>query len=309
VSGGIRRGRRCPEGCPIVASIVDAGHDRVDDAGHDRVDMDGDQACGRSGIEHGCRWSRRVGPGAGSGWGWPKASMRIVVLSGHGQDERAAWLAVVGWPGAWSDAGRLSSCPVMARMSGQRGWPWSAGQAHGRTLGGGGVRRLAVAVRTGSVPIGWAVTLNWDVRTVERSAMSVARPATAGCPQEELVGGDGVQAGVRRLHPGGSGRPAGLRACPARHGRGPRGAHRAVQGWRAGRRAAPARRPAFATDRADGRGWRRGGSLGIGKWLPSVGASGPGALLGGGSPLAAGESLGTSCSDRASIQNSKDTSR
>jgi hypothetical protein len=30
VSGRIRRGMRCPEGCPIVASIVDAGHDRVD---------------------------------------------------------------------------------------------------------------------------------------------------------------------------------------------------------------------------------------------------------------------------------------
>ena len=193
-----------------------------------------------------------VSPGAGSGWGCPKASMRIVVLSGHDPDERAAV------------------------------WPWSAGHVHGRTLGGGGVRRSAVAVRTGSVPIGWAATLHWDVRTVERSAMSVARPAAAGCPQEELVGGDGVQAGVRRLHLGGSGRPAGLRASPARHGRGPRGAHQAVQGWRAGRRAAPARRSASATDRADGRVWRRGRSVGIGKWLPSVGASRPGALLGGG---------------------------
>jgi hypothetical protein len=34
--------------------------------------------------------------------------------------------------------------------------------------------------------------------------MYVTRPATVGCPQEELIGGDGVQAGVRRPHPGGS---------------------------------------------------------------------------------------------------------
>lgn len=31
------------------------------------------------------------------------------------------------------------------------------------------------------------------------------------------MGGDGVQASVRRPHPGGSGRPDGLRACPARY--------------------------------------------------------------------------------------------
>jgi hypothetical protein len=30
VSGQMRSGMRCPEGCPIVASIVDAGHDRAD---------------------------------------------------------------------------------------------------------------------------------------------------------------------------------------------------------------------------------------------------------------------------------------
>jgi hypothetical protein len=76
----------------------------------------------------------------------------------------------------------------IAVLSGQprtcrpRGLPWPAGRAHGRTLGAGGVRRLAVAVRTGSRPIGWAVTSNWGCpadRTVKRSAMSVARPATA----------------------------------------------------------------------------------------------------------------------------------
>jgi hypothetical protein len=50
--------------------------------------------------------------------------MRIAVLSGQGQDVQGAW------------------------------WPWPAGQTHGRTLGAGGVRRLAAAVRTRSVPIG-----------------------------------------------------------------------------------------------------------------------------------------------------------
>jgi hypothetical protein len=117
--------------------------------------LDADQACGRSGIEHGCRWSRRVGPGAGSCWGWPKASMCIVVLSGQGQDGRAAWLAVAGWPGAWSDAGRWR-CPPLGRRCPDR--------VHTHRLGG---------------------HLDWDVRTVERSATSVARPATAGCPQED----------------------------------------------------------------------------------------------------------------------------
>ena len=106
VSGRIRRGRRCPEGCPIVASIVDAGHDRVDigrgpglrtfrhRAGVQVVTMGGSRCWERLRLAEGSR--------------------RIVVLSGHGQDERAAWLAVAGWPGAWSDAGRWR-CPLLGR--------------------------------------------------------------------------------------------------------------------------------------------------------------------------------------------------
>jgi hypothetical protein len=61
----------------------------------------------------------------------------------------------------------------------------------------------------------------------------------------------------------------------------------------AGRRAAPARRPTSTTDRATDDCGRRGGSVGFGKWLSSVGASGPGLCSAAGSPLAAGESLGT----------------
>jgi hypothetical protein len=38
---------------------------------------DRDQTCGRSGIEHGCKWSRRTGPNAGSGWGWPKGAWAV----------------------------------------------------------------------------------------------------------------------------------------------------------------------------------------------------------------------------------------
>src|SRR5829696_8234764 len=115
VSGRIRRGRRCPEGCPIVASIVDAGHDRVDIWTGTRLADVRASSMGAGGH------AGRVPALAAAGVG--EASMCIIVLSGQGQDGRAAWLSVVGW------------------------------QAHGRTLGGGSVRRLAVAVRTGSVLI------------------------------------------------------------------------------------------------------------------------------------------------------------
>jgi hypothetical protein len=98
----------------------------------------------------------------------------------------------------------LPFCPVRARTCRPRGWPWPAGQAHGRTLGAGRFRRLAAAVRTKSRPIGEAVTLNWGCpadRTLERSAMPVTRPATAGCQQEELIGGGGCPGGCPAAAP------------------------------------------------------------------------------------------------------------
>jgi hypothetical protein len=101
--------------------------------------------------------------------------MRTAVLSGQGQDADAAWLA------------------------------WPAGHRHGRSdAGRWRCPPLAAAVRTGSGPIGWAVTLNWDVRPTGRSrgppCPSPGQPLPR-CPQEVLVGGGGVQTSVRRPHP------------------------------------------------------------------------------------------------------------
>jgi hypothetical protein len=245
--------------------------------------LDGDQACGRSGIEHGCRWSRRMGPGAGSGRGWPKASMCIVALSGQGQDGRAAWLAVAGWSGVWSDAGRWR-CPPLGRRCPDRVC----------------THRLGAHLELGCPAD----------RTVERSAMSVARPATAGCPQEKLVDGDGVLAGVRRPHPGGSGRPAGLQACPARHGR--RSSRCPLGGPGLGARADERLRRGDLLPPPIGRRTIVGG--GAGQWV-SVSGSRPSALAGRGSarrrvvPSRRANRSARSCSDRASIKNSKDTSR
>src|SRR5215218_6563002 len=89
--------------------------------------------------------------------------MRIAVLSGQGQDVQAARLAVAGWAGGWADAERWR-CPPLGRR------PPDRAPTHRR----GGHLELGC-------PAG---------RTVERSAMSVGRPATAGCPREELIGGD-----------------------------------------------------------------------------------------------------------------------
>jgi hypothetical protein len=130
------------------------------------------------------------GPDAGSGW-VAEGSIRIAVLSGQGHDVQAAWLVVAGWPDAWSDAGRWR-CPPLSRRR-----PDGV-----RTYRLGGHSELGVSGR----PDGR------EVRHVRHPA------AAAGCPQEELIGGDGVQTGVRRPHGGGSGRPDGLPACPARHG-------------------------------------------------------------------------------------------
>jgi hypothetical protein len=203
--------------------------------------------------------------------------MRMAVLSGQGQDE----------PAAWPD-----------------------GQAHGRTLGAGGVRRLPLAVRTGSRPIGEAVTLNWGVRPTGRwRGLPCPSPAShcRGCPQEELIGGDGVQAGVRRPHPGGSGRPAGRRACPACHGEvlecppGGPGLGAGVDERSGAEACFPP--PIGSTDEGGA-----GGSAGIGERLPSVGAGGPvgglpagGSSLGGADRLAVRESLGRPCRGEPNI--------
>ena len=89
--------------------------------------LDGDRACGRFGIEQG----QVVTMGGSRCWEQlrlAEGSRRIVVLSGHGQDERAAWLAVADWPGAWSDAGRWR-CPLLGRRRPDRVRYPSAGRS------------------------------------------------------------------------------------------------------------------------------------------------------------------------------------
>jgi hypothetical protein len=182
--------------------------------------------------------------------------MRTAVLSGQGQDADAAWLA------------------------------WPAGHRHGRSdAGRWRCPPLAAAVRTGSGPIGWAVTLNWDVRPTGRSrgppCPSPGQPLPR-CPQEVLVGGGGVQTSVRRPHPGGSGGPAGLRACPARHGevlQVSTGRSRVRRGPTSGSGA----EACYATRSGRRRSVEAGGSV-VSAPTPSVGAGRPGLCSAAGSP-------------------------
>jgi hypothetical protein len=240
VSGRIRPGMRCPEGCPIVASMW-----TPDTTART---SDGDQACGRSGIEHGCRWSCRAGPAAGSGWGWPKGACALPACPVRA----AAWIAVAGWPGAWADAGRWR-CPPLGRRRPDRV------QTHRR----GGRLELGVSGR----PDG-------------REVRHVRRPAShcRGCPPEELIGGDGVQAvsGGRTLVEAGGQTDCGhVRHAMARSSRCPPGGPEL--GARVDERL---RRGGLlsATDRADGRGWV-GQRVSVSGSRPSALAGRAGALL------------------------------
>jgi hypothetical protein len=219
--------------------------------------------------------------------GLAEGSMRKAVLSGQGQDVDTAWLAVAGWPEAWSDAGRWR-CPPLGRRRPDRV----------RTRRLGGHIELGVSGRP-------------DAREVR---MSVAWPAAAGCPQEELIGGDGVQVGVRRPHLAEVGAQTDCRHV--------RNAMARSSRWPPGGPGLGAPTSGFSAEAClrhqSGRRTRveAGGSVGIGKELPSVGAGGPAGgsarrrvVPGGADRLAAAESLGMSCSGRASIKNSKDASR
>jgi hypothetical protein len=105
VSGRIGPGMRCPEACPIVASSWTPDTTvRTSDGRGLRT------------FRHRA-WVQLVTTGGSRCWsrlGWLKASMRITVLSGQGQDVQAAWVAVAGWPGAWWDARRWR-CPPLGR--------------------------------------------------------------------------------------------------------------------------------------------------------------------------------------------------
>ena len=197
------------------------------------------------------------GPDAGRGWGWPKASRRSAVLS----------------------------CPVRGRTCRPRGWPWPAGQRHGRTLGAGGVPAWPPPSGPDVDPSAGRSPRTRDVRPTGRS-----RRPPCPSPGQRLPG---VRRGTdrRRWCPDGcpavapwrkwaASLTAGVSGAPRR---GPGGGHRAVQGWMRGPTSGSDAESCYATDRVDGRVWRRVGSVGIGKQLPSVGAGGTvGALLGGG---------------------------
>jgi hypothetical protein len=247
VSGRIRRGRRCPEGCPIVASIVDAGHDRVDVGRGPGLRPFGHRA-----------WVQVVTPGGSPvlvAAGVSRRSMRIAVLFGQGQDERAAWLAVAGWPGAWSDAGRWRCLPLGRRCPDRV-----------RTRRRGGHLELGVSGR----PDGR------EVRHVRRPA-SHCRVSAGGAGRRRRCPGGCPAAGPWRK------RAASWTAgMPARHvvrsSRWPP----AVQGWVRGPTSDAGAEACFRHRSGRRTIVEAGGSAGIGKRLPSVGASGPGAVLGGG---------------------------
>jgi hypothetical protein len=89
-TGGVRKAR------PIVASIVDAGHDRTDIGGGPGLRTFRHRAQVQA-----SRWTVPILVAAGL----PKGASALPscpVRSGQGQDVQAAWLAVASWPEAWS---------------------------------------------------------------------------------------------------------------------------------------------------------------------------------------------------------------
>ena len=235
-------GHAVSETCPIVASIVDAGHDRAD-----------------------------IGRGPGLRTFLHRAWVQVVMTGG-------SLLVAAGWPKEHAHCRAVRSGPGRAGRVDCRG-------RMARRLGVGGVRRLAVTVRTGSRPIGWAVTSNWGCpadRTVKRSAMSVGRPATARVSagrtdrRRRCPGGCPATAPWRK--PGGQ-PDCGMSGTPRRSPRGATG-DRGLGGWADERlRRGGLLPPPIGPTEEGG----RGGSAGIGERLASVGAGGrAGALLGGG---------------------------
>jgi hypothetical protein len=119
-------------------------------------------------------------------------------------------------------------------------------------------------------------------RTLERSAMSATRPATAGCPQEELIGGAGLSrrvSGGRTLAERAASLTAAMSGTPWRVLEVPTGRSRV--------RRRPTSDSGVDACLCHRSGRRRsveaGGSVGIGKQLPPSALAGrPGALLGGG---------------------------
>lgn len=170
-------------------------------------------------------------------------------------------------------------CPVRARTWTPRGWPWPAGQAHGRTLGAGRCpplgRRCPDRVRTRRR--GGHLELGVSGRPDGREVRHVRRPASH-C--RVSAGG----AGRRRRCPGGCPAAAPWRkraaswtaGMPARHGVRSSRWPPAVQGWVRGPTSGTGAEACFRHRSGRRTIVEAGGSAGIGKRLPSVGASGPG---------------------------------
>jgi hypothetical protein len=188
VPAGRLRGRGDP-GCPsafravvrllsaslLVRHGVPGGGDGV------RPDTTGQAVSGRL-SDRGVHCGRRTRPRGH----WTGTGLADVSASSRGAGGHDGRVSVLG-------AAEVSR-REQAHCRPVRSWPGRAGSVVGRgRLARRMVGRWAVEVSAawpspsgpGPVPIGWAVTLNWGCpadRTVERSAMSVARPATAGCP-------------------------------------------------------------------------------------------------------------------------------
>ena len=143
--------------------------------------------------------------------------------------------------------------------------------------------------------------------------MSATRPATAGCPHEELIGGGGLSrrvSGGRTLAERAASLTAAMSGTPWRVLEVPTGRSRVRR-----RPTSDSGAEACLCHRSGRRtSVEAGGSVGIGKQLPPSALAGRGSarrrvVPGGADRLAAGESLGMSCSGSACIKNSKDTSR
>jgi hypothetical protein len=134
-----------------------------------------------------------------------RTSDRCPVLDGPalsmgagGPDRRVT----VRWQRLGLAKGEHARCPPVRPWPGEQGREVGQGRLARRMVGRSAPEVSASGRRrpVASTPSGQAVTWNGDVRPTGRSAgppCSSAGQPLPGCPHEDLIGGDGVQAGVR----------------------------------------------------------------------------------------------------------------